>query len=166
MAGFDKDELWTKILSMYPEARENNFVMKLGPEEVQELKSMYLDLYVPMEKLPHYDDQRIMKELMKTMVSIYKLDKDAVSNRGEIVELVNTVNYDGTNLYIFFAKISPIKLRRLELGKTKKQIAEAMGYGISTIDNCEEYYCDLNRQPDNLVKKLAKALQWETEQLL
>lgn len=165
MSGFDKDELWTKILSMYPEARENNYILKLGPAQVQELKAIFLDLYVPMEKLPHYDDNRIMKELMRAIVSIYKIDKETVSNRGEVVELVNTVKYDGTNLYIFFAKISPIKMRRFELGKTKKQVAEKMGYSISTIDNCEEIFCDFSRQPDGLVIKLARALEWEPDQI-
>lgn len=165
MTGFDRDELWTKILSMYPEARENNYILKLGPARVQELKAIFLNLYVPMEKLPQYDDKRIMKELMRAIVSIYKIDKDTVSNRGEVVELVNTVKYDGTNLYIFYAKISPIKLRRFEIGKNKKQIAEKMGYGISTLENCEETFCDFSRQPDSLVNKLARALDWEPEQI-
>lgn len=165
MTGFDKDELWTKILSMYPEARENNYILKLGPAQVQELKAIFLDLYVPMEKLAQYDDKRIMKELMRAIVQIYIVDKNTVSNRGEIVELVNSVKYDGTSLYIFYAKISPIKMRRIELGRNKKQIAEKMGYGISTIDNCEEVYCDFTRQPDSLVIKLARALDWEPEQI-
>lgn len=165
MPGFDKDEFWLKILSYYPEARENNYILKLGEEEVKELKSLFLDLYVPMEKLRLYDDARIMKEMMRTIVSIYKLDKDSVTNRGEVIELVNSTRYDGKNLYLRFSKISPIKLRRFELGKTKKQIADRMGYGVSTISNCEDFLCDFNRQPDSLIIKLAKALDWEPEQI-
>lgn len=165
MPGFDKDEFWIKILSYYPEARENNYRMKLGEEEVNELKSIFLNIYVPMEKLRIYDDQRIMKEMMQTIVSIYKLDKDAMTNRGEVVELVNSVSYDGKNLYLRFGKISPIKLRRFELGKTKKQIADKMGYPVSTIENVEDFLCDFHRQPDSLVIKLAKALEWEPNQI-
>lgn len=165
MPGFDKDEFWLKILSYYPEARENNYILKLGEEEVKELKSLFLDLYVPMEKLRLYDDARIMKEMMRTIVSIYKLDKDSMTNRGEVIELVNSTRYDGKNLYLRFSKISPIKLRRFELGKTKKQIADRMGYGVSTISNCEDFLCDFNRQPDSLIIKLAKALDWEPEQI-
>lgn len=165
MPGFDKDEFWLKILSYYPDARENNYFLKLGEEEVAELKSLFLDLYVPVEKLRIYDDARIMKEMMQAIVSIYKIDKDSVTNRGEVVELVNSTRYDGKNLYLRFSKISPIKLRRFELGKTKKQIADRMGYTVSTISNCEDFFCDFNRQPDSLVIKLAKALEWEPEQI-
>ena len=100
------------------------------------------------------------------MVSIYKLDKDTVSNYRELVELVNSVNFDGKNLYIRFAKISPAKMRRFELGKTQKQIAEKIGYGTSTVQNCEGFFCDLRRQPEELVRKLANALECEIEELI
>lgn len=164
MPGFDKDEFWVKILSMYPEARENNYLLKLNPEQVQELKAMFIEHYIPMEKLHHYDDVKLMREMMRTIVSIYKLDKDAATNHGDLVELVNSVNYDGKYLYLHYAKISPIKMRRFELGKSMKQIAERMGYSVTTIRNCEEFYCDFNRQPENLVFKLAKALDWTLEE--
>lgn len=164
MAGFDKDDFWRKILSMYEVAEENDFVLKLEQDQIQELKALFLEVYVPMSKLRFYNDERIMREMMRTIVSIYKLDKDFIANYGEIVELVNSVQYDGRNLYLHYSKISPIKFRRFELGKTRKQIAEAMGYGSSTVKNCENYWCDLTRQPMNLRSKLAKALEWSIEE--
>lgn len=104
MAGFDKDAFWLKILSLYNEAKENNYVLKLDEERVRELKSLYIDLYIPIEEIGHYDDDKLMKKLMTAIVSIYKLDKDTMGNGGEIVQLVNTVNYDGRNMYIRFAR--------------------------------------------------------------
>ncbi len=160
MAGFDKDAFWLKILSLYHEAKENNYVLKLDEERV---KSLYIDLYIPMEELGHYDDEKIMKKLMTAVVSVYKVDKDTMGNAGEIVQLVNTVNYDGRNMYIRFAKISPVKMRRLELGRTRQQVAERMGYSVAAVRNCEVSFCDLSRQPETLVRKLAKALECEPE---
>ena len=40
MTGFDKDEFWKKILSMYQQAKENNYVLKLNEEQVRELKEI------------------------------------------------------------------------------------------------------------------------------
>lgn len=166
MAGFDKDALWLKILSMYSKARENNYIVKIDEEQVKELKSIYIDLYIPMEDLGHFDDEQILKKLMTAIVSIFRVDKDNMGNNSEIIHLVNTVNYDGRNMYIKFAKISPVKMRRLELGKTRQQIAERMGYGVSAVRNCEASFCDLTRQPEKLVIKLARALECEPEMLL
>lgn len=165
MAGFDKNEFWIKIMSLYPEAKENDFVLKLDQERTTELKALFLDVYVPMEKLRFYDDKRIMREMMRAIVSIYKMDKDMVANYGEIVELVNSVQFDGRNLYLHYSKISPVKFRRFEIGKNRKQIAESMGYGTNTVFNCESYWCDLSRQPRNLRIKLAQALEWSLEEL-
>lgn len=166
MSGFDRDEFWLKILSMYQTARENNYLVKLNEEQVRELKAVFIEHYIPMEKLSHYDDAKLMRKMMTTIVSIYKLDKDIASNYGEVIELVNSVDYDGKNMYLHFAKISPVKLRRFELGKTQKQIAEKMGYSVSTVKNCEEYYCDLNRQPEALVYKLAQSLECDAQELM
>lgn len=163
MAGFDKDAFWLKILSLYNEAKENNYVLKLDEERVRELKSLYIDLYIPIEEIGHYDDDKLMKKLMTAIVSIYKIDKDTMGNGGEIVQLVNTVNYDGRNMYIRFAQISPVKMRRLELGKTRQQVAERMGYSVAAVRNCEVSFCDLSRQPEKLVRKLANALECEPE---
>ena len=107
MAGFDKDAFWSKILSMYNEAKENNYILKLDEEQIRELKALYIDLYIPMENLGHYDDETLMRKLMTAISSIYKVDKDTMGDSGEIVQLVNTVNYDGRNMYIRFARISP-----------------------------------------------------------
>lgn len=164
MAGFDKNDFWIEILSMYNDAKENDFVLKLDQSRIQELKGLFLEVYVPIHKLQFYDDTRIIREMMRAIVSIYKLDKDMIANYGEIVELVNSVQYDGNYLYLNYSRISPIKFRRFELGKTRKQIAEAMGYGASTVRNCENYWCDLSRQPITLRNKLAKALEWSTEE--
>lgn len=167
MPGFDKDEFWIKILSMYPEARENNFSLRINQEQINELKDIYAELYIKPENLRHYDDEKLIKKMMTGLVSIYKLDKDAVANGGgQIIELVKSVSYDGKYMYINFAKVSPVKLRRFELGKSQKQIAERMGCGISTVRNCEEYYCDLSRQPENLVYKLARALECEISEFV
>lgn len=166
MTGFDKDALWEKILSMYPDARENNYIIKLDEEQVRELKGIYIDLYIPMEDLGHYDDGAILKKLMTAIASIYKLDKDDRGGSGEIVQLINTVKYDGRNMYLQYAKISPVKMRRFELGKSKQQIAERMGCGVSAVSNCEASFCDLSRQPDNLVRKLARALECDPQVLL
>ncbi len=119
-----------------------------------------------MENLGHYDDEAIMKKMMTAVTSMYRVDKDTMGNSGEIVQLVNTVNYDGRNLYIRFARISPVKMRRLELGKTRQQIAERMGYSVSAVKNCEASFCDLTRQPEKLVLKLARALECEPETLM
>lgn len=166
MPGFDRDAFWMKILSMYDDAKENNYLLKLDEEQVRELKALYIDLYIPMGKLSYYDDEKIMKKMMTTIVSIYKLDKDAMGNSGEIVQLVNTVKYDGRNMYLQFAKISPVRMRRFQLGKSRQQIAERMGYSVSAVRNCEAPFCDLSRQPENLIFKLAKALECEPETLM
>ena len=166
MPGFDRDEFWIKILEMYPSARENNYILKLNEEQVRELMDLYIEKYIPEENLSHYDEEQLMRKMMTAMVSIYKLDKDAVSNYGELIELVNSVNYDGKNLYIHFARISPAKMRRFELGKSQKQVAERMGYSTSTVQNCEEFFCDSRRQPEELVRRLARALECEPEELI
>ena len=101
--------------------------------------------------------------MMTAIVSIYKLDKDIASNYGEVVELVNSVDYDGKCLYLHYAKISEVKLRRFQLGRSQKQVAEKMGCSVSTVKNCEEFFCDLDRQPPELVARLAKALECEPE---
>lgn len=166
MPGFDRNELWLKILEMYPLARENNYILKLNEEQVKELMDLYIKLYIPEETLEHYDEKKLMQKMMTALVSIYKLDKDTVSNYGELIELVSSVNYDGKNLYLHFAKISPAKMRRIELGRSQKQIAERMGYQTSTVKNCEEFFCDLKRQPEELVYKLARALECEPEDII
>ena len=78
---------------------------------------------------------KVMKKMMTAIVSIYELDKDTVSNYGEVVELVNSASYDGKYLYIKFAKISNVKMMRLEQGKSQKQVAEKMGVPKSTVDS-------------------------------
>lgn len=166
MPGFDRDEFWIKILEMYPSARENNYILKLNEEQVKELMELYIKKNIPEENLAHFDENQMMRKMMTALVSIYKLDKDAVSNYGELIELVNSVNYDGRNMYIHFARISPAKMRRFELGKSQKQIAEKMGYSTSTVRNCEEFFCDLKRQPEELVNRLARALECEPEELI
>lgn len=165
MAGFDKNEFWLKILSLYDDAKKNNYILRLDAEQVKELQAMYIDIYIPMEKLSHYDNDAILKKMMTEIVSIYKLDKDALANAGEIIQLVNTVKYDGRNMYLKFAQISPVRMRRFELGKTRQQIAEKMGYSVSAVQNCEEPFCDLSRQPEKLISKLARALECEPEAL-
>ena len=164
MTGFNKNPFWIKMLSMYPRAMENDFVIRLNADEVEELKSLFLEVYVPLEKLQFYDDQRIMKEMMRAIVSIYRLDKDIIVNYGELVSLIYSVRYDGKNMNLYYSKISLLRLRRLELGKTRKQIAERMGYGASTVRNCENYWCDMSRQPENLRIKFAKALECSIEE--
>ena len=166
MSGFDKDEFYIKVMSLYPLAKENNYMLKLDEEQVRELKEIYINLYIPIENLGHYDDEKLMKKLMTAIVSVCPLDKDAMNNRGELIHLVNSVNYDGRNLYLRFAKISAVKLRRLEIGKSQKQGADLMGYNVSAVRNCEESYCDMSRQPDTLVTKLAKALECDIETLM
>ncbi|MDE6619483.1 MAG: helix-turn-helix transcriptional regulator [Lachnospiraceae bacterium] len=165
MSGFDRDAFWSKILSLYYDAKNNNYIVKLDEEQIKELTAIYIDLYIPMENLGHYDDEKIIKKMMTAITSIYKVDKDTMGNAGEIVQLVNTVNYDGRNMYIRFAKISPVKMRRLELGKSRQQIAERMGYSVSAVRNCEASFCDLTKQPEKLVRKLARALECEPETL-
>lgn len=166
MLGFDKDEFYTKLMSMYPQAKENNYMLRLDAEQVRELKEIYINLYIPFEKLGHYDEEKLMKKLMTAIVSVYTLDKDALNPKGNILHLVNSVNYDGKNLYLRFARISPVKLRRFEIGKTQKQIADLMGYNVSSVRDCEDPYSDLSRQPDTLVSKLANALECDIETIL
>lgn len=166
MSGFDKDELWTKVLSMYDDAKQNNYIIKLDEEQVRELKAIYINLYIPMENLCHYDDEAVMKKMMTTIASIYRIDKDDRGGSGEIVQLINTVKYDGRNMYLQYARISPVKMRRFQLGKSRQQIAEKMGCGVSAVKNCEASFCDLTRQPEKLVRKLARALECEPEALM
>ena len=165
MQGFAKDAFGAKILSMYHEAKENNYILKLDEEQIRELKSLYIDLYIPMEKLGHFDDEQITKKLMTAIVSVYTLDKEANGNTGEVVQLVDTVQYDGKGMYLKYAKISPVKMRRFEIGKTRQQIAEKMGYSVAAVKICETPFCDLTRQPETLVMKLARALECEPETL-
>ena len=165
MSAFGSDEFAIKILSLYSLAKENGFFLRLNQEEVEELMDIYINVYISSEKLKHYDNVEMTRKLMTAIVSVYKIDKDAMSGSGEMVQLVNSVNYDGKNMYLHFAKISNVKMRRLELGKTQKQIAERMGYGVGTVRDCEKFFCDLRRQPDTLVEKLAKALECEPDML-
>jgi len=166
MPGFDKDEFWSKVLSFYPPGKDGSYHVRLNEEQTRELRALYIDQYIPEEKLRHYNDNDIMRKLMTGIVSIYRLDKDTASNYGEVVELVNSVDFDGRNLYLHFAKISPVKMRRFQLGKTQKQIAERMGCSVPTVKNCEEYCCDLSRQPESLVTKLAQALECDLQDIL
>jgi len=166
MAGFDKDEFWSKVVSFYPAGRDGNYNIRLNEEQIRELKSIYIDNYISQDSLEHYDDTALMRKMMTGIVSIYRLDKDTASNYGEVVELVNSVDFDGRNLYLHFAKISPVKMRRFQLGKSQKQIAERMGCNVSTVKNCEEYHCDLSRQPESLIQKLARALECEPQDIL
>ena len=64
MQGFAKDAFGAKILSMYDEAKENNYILKLDEEQIRELKSLYIDLYIPMEKLGHFDREVIPERRM------------------------------------------------------------------------------------------------------
>ena len=166
MAGFHKYDLCAKVLSLYDDAKENNYVTKLDEEQIKELKQIYINLYISIENIGHYDDAAIMKKMMTAIASIYRIDKDDRGNSGELVQLVNTVKYDGRNMYIQFAKISPVKMRRFQLGKSRQQIAERMGYGVPAVRNCEASFCDLTRQPENLIRKLAGALECEPEALM
>lgn len=166
MPGFDRDEFWKKILSMYQSAKGNNYIIKLNKEQVRELKEIYIDVYIPMENLRFYDDERLMKKMMETIVSIYVHDKDAMNNGGDIIHLVSSVNFDGRNLYLHYAKIATAKMRRFELGKSLLQIAERMGCSPSAVRSCELPYCDLSRQSETLVRKLAKALECDIESLI
>lgn len=165
MQGFDRDAFGAKILSMYDEARENNYILKLDEHQIRELKSLYIELYIPMEKLSYYDDEQITKKMMTAIVSVYTLDKDANGNTGEVVQLVDTVQYDGKSMYLKYARISPVKMRRFAIGKTRQQVAEKMGYSVAAVKNCETPFCDLSRQPETLILKLAKALECEPENL-
>ena len=70
MAGFDKDAFWLKILSLYNEAKENNYVLKLDEERVRELKSLYIDLYIPIEEIGHYDDDKLMKKELEARMKV------------------------------------------------------------------------------------------------
>lgn len=166
MQGFARDEFCRKMLEMYPEARENNYMLKLNEDKVRELKALYIDLFIPMENLSHYNDAQIMKKMMTKMVSIYALDKETATSYGKVVELVNTVNYDGRNLYVRYAKLSKLKLIRFEHDITTKQLSERCGVSVSTINNCEEYYCDMTRQPERLVNRLSKALDCSPEDII
>lgn len=165
MSAFDRDKFWEKIYSMYADARQNNYIVKLNEEAVEELKTLFIDIYIPEEKLAHYDDAALMRKMMTAIVSICKNDKNAMSSGAEIVQLVNSVNYDGKNLYLRFARISPVRLRRFEIGKSRKEVAEQMGYTVSAVRNCEDAYCDLTRQPDTLLQKLSMALGCEVDEL-
>jgi hypothetical protein len=165
MSGFDKDSLGAKLLSMYAEAKENNYILKLDEEQVEELKGIYIEDYIPADQLELYSEEEIIKKLMTAIVSVYKLDKDGNGNSGEVIQLVNTVKYDGRHMYLEYAKISPMRMRRFELGKTRQEVADAIGYGLSAVKNCEAVGCDLTRQPQTLVDKLARALECEPETL-
>ncbi len=166
MPGFDRNEFWVKILEMYPTARENNYILKLNEEQVKELMDLFIEIYIPEENLPHYSEEELMRKMMTAMVSIYKMDKDTVRNYGELIELVHSVDFDGRNMYVHFAKISLMKMRRLELGLSQKHVAEKMGYSTSTIRNCEQFFSDLSRQPEELVAKLASALECEPQDIM
>ena len=48
MSGFDKDEFYIKVMSLYPLAKENNYMLKLDEEQVRELKEIYINLYIPI----------------------------------------------------------------------------------------------------------------------
>lgn len=163
MSAFGNDEFAKAILSLYTKSREKNYCLKLSESEIDELLEIYVEQNILPENLKRFNDAQLIKKMMIGIVAVYKIDKDEMSDQGEMVQLVNSVNYDGRSMYINFAKISVVKMRRLELGKTQKQIAENMGYGIGTVKDCEKFYCDLSRQPKTLVEKLARALECEVE---
>jgi hypothetical protein len=167
MSGFDKDNFGAKILSMYGEAKDNNYILKLDSEHIEELRNIYKELFMSEETVEKYTDEEITKKMMTAIVSVCKLDKDSKGNTGagDVVQLVNTVKYDGKNMYLEYAKISPVRMRRFEIGKTRKEVADSIGYGVSAVRNCESSFCDLTRQPRTLVEKLAEALECEPETL-
>jgi hypothetical protein len=68
-------------------------------------------------------------------------------------------------MYLEYARISPIRMRRFELDKSRQELADKIGYGVSAVRNCESPYCDLGRQPQSLVEKLASALECAPEEL-
>ena len=76
MPGFDRDEFWLKVLSYYQTARENNYLVKLNEEQTKELKALYIEQYIPTEKLSHYDDEKLIKKMMTAIVSYNQLNKN------------------------------------------------------------------------------------------
>ena len=44
MSGFDKDAFWLKILSLYHESKNNNYIVKLDEDQIREVKALYIDL--------------------------------------------------------------------------------------------------------------------------
>jgi hypothetical protein len=165
MSGFDRDDFGAKILSMYSEAKSNNYILKLDEEHVDELKSIYEETHIPKDKIQVYTDDEITKKMMTAIVSVYKQDKECNGGSGDIIQLVNTVRYDGRNMYLEYARISPIRMRRFQLDKSRQDLADKIGYGVAAVRNCESPYCDLERQPQSLVEKLADALECSPEEL-
>jgi len=82
MPGFDRDEFWKKILSMYQTARENNYLIKLSEEQTRELKALYIENYIPMEKLSHYDDEKFDSDRYELIEEMHKNGVDYIINAG------------------------------------------------------------------------------------
>lgn len=156
-----KDE----ILRLYRIGAERKYAYVAHAQEIDDLCQLYVEEYVPEDKLDRYENSDIIKMMMKQMTAVYRLDPPSVGRDAELVVLVNNVKFDGEKLYIKFRKQSPLKMKRFEMQMSKADLARKVGYTIETLERCESNMCDLRRQPEALVNRLASILECEAEDL-
>lgn len=156
-----KDEL----IRLYNKGTERNYTYTVHADEMEQLRQLYIEEFIPSEKLERYEQEEIIKMMMTQMTAVYRLDPPDVGRDAELIALVNNVKYDGQNLYIKFKKQSPVKMKRFEAGMSKKEMAKKTGYTFETIDRCESTACDMSRQPEKMLQRFANALGCEPEDL-
>lgn len=156
-----KDEL----LRLYRIGAERRHAYVAHAQEIDDLCRLYVEEYIPEDKLERYENMDIIKMMMKQMTAVYRLDPPSVGRDAELIVLVSNVKFDGEKLYIKFKKQSPLKMKRFEAGMSKVELARKAGYSVETLERCESIACDMRRQPEGLVNHFARALECEVEEL-
>lgn len=159
-------KLLEKLMEIYEEAVHNDYMCKLDADGVRELLSIYMDEYIPLEKMGLFDQDELIRKLMQQMTSVYKLEVAEVGKNPDLSEVITNVIYKDQCMYIKFKRIAPVKLKRLRTGMTQTELAERTGYKLVTIERCELPYCDMSKQPEEMLMKFAAVLSCEEEELL
>lgn len=156
-----KDEL----LRLYRIGAEHRYAYVAHAQEIDDLCQLYVDDFVPVEKLERYENIEIIKMMMKQMTAVWRLDPPSVGRDAELVVLVSNVKFDGEKMYIKFKRQSPLKMKRFEMQMSKDDLAKKTGYSVETIERCEITLCDMSRQPEELLRRFSMALECEVEEL-
>ena len=90
MPGFDKNEFWLKIVSMYPDAKENNYLLRLNSEQIKELKKEIR--YVSNASLLENENR---KKIVDKIVEAFaeELDKVKKGTEKALVSTRKVTNY-------------------------------------------------------------------------
>lgn len=158
--------LLTKLMELYHNAVQNDYMCMLDQNGVRELLSIYMDEYIPLDKISLYEHDELIKKLMQQMTAVYKLEVTEVGKTPDLTEVITNVMYKDQKMFIKFKRIAPVKYRRLKAGMTQTELAERSGYKLVTIERCELPCCDMSKQPEEMLTKFAEVLGCEEQDLM